>query len=253
MRNPYVGITGFMSRAEVDAVLSEFPKTAARALMVGVLVSSKTLRGVPNKWPNRFPAVGNVAGIFPSHPQALNLIHYSTDDKASLHDQLVELVQLGGANLHGFQLNIAWPMPGAVRHFREAFPHLKLVLQVGWHAFEMVHHSPKLLAERVLYYGDSIDYVLLDPSGGLGKPLDVSKARGYLTALVTQMGFAQLAVAGGLGPDTLSLVEPLVKEFSELSIDAEGRLRDADDHLLLEACHVYVAKALGIFANRVTH
>lgn len=59
----YVGITGFMNRAEVDACLSALPKNMT--LMCGVLVSQKTLRGERNKWHRRYPRIEDIAGIFP--------------------------------------------------------------------------------------------------------------------------------------------------------------------------------------------
>lgn len=40
-----------------------------------------------------------------------------------------------------------------------------------------------------------------------------------------------LVAAGGLGPDTMHLVEPLIKEFPDLSIDAQGKLRPSGSAL----------------------
>jgi hypothetical protein len=57
-----------------------------------------------------------------------------------------------------------------------------------------------------------------------------------------------LGVAGGLGPDSLNLVEPLIAKFPNLSIDAEGRLRNNQNDLDLKAMSDYLAKALQLFA-----
>ena len=38
-----------------------------------------------------------------------------------------------------------------------------------------------------------------------------------------------VAVAGGLGPDTMSAVEPILQVFSDVSIDAQGALRSSKD------------------------
>lgn len=40
-----------------------------------------------------------------------------------------------------------------------------------------------------------------------------------------------IGAAGGLGPETLQLVKPLVKVLPEISIDAQGRLRPSGNAL----------------------
>ena len=56
-----------------------------------------------------------------------------------------------------------------------------------------------------------------------------------------------LVVAGGLSPTTLHLVQPLIEEFPDVSIDAEGRLRDHEDHLDLQVAGQYLSKAFKMF------
>lgn len=247
MKKPYIGITGFMSYDEVMFVLRQLHDVSCRLIMVGVLASLKTLRGLPNKWPNRYPAVLKIFDIFSIHDLALNLIHYDTKEPETLREQLVEMTRLAGGNLHGFQLNIAWPSLAILQEYRREYPDKKFVLQVGGHAFEMVGHSPDRLAGKVSEYEGVADYVLLDPSGGYGKPFNPERARDYLFALKAKHLSMGLGVAGGLSPSTLDLVEPLVKDFPDLSIDAEGRLRTKDDHLDLEVATEYVCKALTMF------
>lgn len=111
----------------------------------------------------------------------------------------------------------------------------------------MVNHSPEELATRVAEYDEVAEYVLLDPSGGYGKPFDPERVRDYLLALEAQNLGMGLGVAGGLSPATLNLVEPLVWEFYDLSIDAEGRLRTPEDHLDLAVSSEYLRKAFAIF------
>lgn len=40
-----------------------------------------------------------------------------------------------------------------------------------------------------------------------------------------------VTVAGGLGPDSMCLVEPLVRKFPGISIDARGKLRPSGNAL----------------------
>jgi len=247
VKHPYIGVTGFTSQSEVVSVLGSVPKDADRLLMVGVLASQKTLRGQKNKWPNRYPEVGFISEIFVRNRWVLNLIHYNTKEPESLTEQLIEMTRLGGQNLEGFQLNLAWPSRDAILAYHKVCGGKFIVLQIGGKAFEMVNHSPKELAEKVSLYEHVVDYVLLDPSGGYGVPFDTEKARTYLDALRGYNLDLGLGVAGGLSPTTLNLIEPLISDFPDLSIDAEGRLRDSGDNLDLSIASQYVQGACNLF------
>jgi len=135
----------------------------------------------------------------------------------------------------------------ALVEYKKAYPTKQFVLQIGGHAFEMINDSPKQLAAKVAEYNEVVEYVLLDPSGGYGKPLDPDRARDYLLALKAQNLGMGLGVAGGLSPTTLDPVRPLSREFPDLSIDAEGRLRTLEDHLDLAVSSEYLRRALAMF------
>ena len=92
-----------------------------------------------------------------------------------------------------------------------------------------------------------VRYILVDPSGGYGKLFATDQAREYLSALSDLALPIGLVLAGGLGDQTIELIRPLVKDFPDLSIDAEGRLRDHQDNLSLPVVQDYLTKALGIF------
>lgn len=250
---PYIGITGFMTQTEVRTVLEAMRQGDSRKLMVGVLASQKTAQGQEDKWPHRYPRVEDIAEIFTNHATALNLIHYNTKEPKTLYDQLMALTEHGGPHLHGFQLNIAWPDPKALIAYRARYPEKIIVLQIGSAAFTSMNNYPYLLAERIAQDYECkglVDYVLLDPSGGHGKPFDTTTARRYLNALKARGIKCSFGVAGGLSPTTLTLVEPLLKEFPDLSIDAEGRLRDVNDTLDLQVAIDYVLYALQMFGDR---
>src|SRR3989338_7139469 len=220
---PYVGVTGFMSRAEVNEALSVVPQDSTHCLMVGVLMSSKTLAGQTNKWPGRYPKKEAVADIFIDDSRALNLVHYNTDEPETLCSQLEEITAFAGPHLDGFQLNMAWPRIAQLEDYRWANSSKFIVLQVGSRAMAQVE-SLDDFAESVGAYLAVTDAVLIDPSGGKGEPLDAAKAADYLWSVVTYP--IGLGAAGGLGPRTLQLIDPLVHDFgSILSIDAEGQLR----------------------------
>ena len=231
MSNPYVGVTGFTSRLQVEMLLGKMPENSNRRLMVGVLLSHKTLQGVTNKWPNRYPQPDKIAEIFPSHPLAFNLIHYHTKESKTLFDQLRFIIEQGfaGPNCHGFQLNVAWPNPQELNRFRAIYLSKWIVLRVGERALEMVDYSPEKLADKVEKEYRTADYILLDQSGGFSKPLDKKRIERYLRELKARNLNVGLGTAGGLSPRTLGLVKALADEFPELSIDVESGLRNQND------------------------
>ena len=251
-KGPYVGITGFMSAEEVATVLANTNLSQSeKLLMVGVLGSLKTMKDLPNKWPNRYPKKDEISQIFLDDPRCLNLVHYATGEKESLADQLFQMVEIAGPNLHGFQLNVNWPDPKALDAFKNRYPEKVIVFAASKNVFESVNNSPVELAARMKSeYEGLADYILLDPSGGHGIPFDADIARGYLEAFSKYESIFTLGAAGGLGPDTLDLVRPLIGDFPNLCIDAEGRLRTAqpEDRLNIIQATSYVRQSLNMFA-----
>jgi hypothetical protein len=227
------------------------PWQSSRLLMAGVLVSSRTLRGLKGRWPNRYPDVTSIAAIFTNHHLALNLVHYNTNEPHSLSQQLVELTGLGGPYFHGYQLNIAWPPVTELSRYRSRFPEMKMVLQINQKSLEMVDYSAQDLVDKLgQEYAGLVDYILLDLSAGYGIPLDPQWAVENLKVLQEAnlgMGFG---VAGGLSASTLDRIAPLINDFPDLSIDAESLLRDKDDCLDIDQAKDYIGKALRLFGNR---
>lgn len=247
MQRPYIGVTGFMSSSEVAAVLSVVPEKSRYSLMVGVLASGKTLLGGQGKWPGRYPPVEKIGDIFLSDPRVVNLVHIATADRANLSEQLQNVLALGGPCLHGIQLNISWPNPGDLEAVAKR--NVRLILQVGGKALEQ-SQSVIGFCELLGAYDGLITDVLIDPSGGAGKPFDMETARTRLTILrenFPQFGFV---VGGGLSAETVGEIAPLVAAFPGLSIDAEGRLRtpQPEDQLDIERAKQYVTRAFQMMA-----
>lgn len=240
---PYIGVTGFMSRLEVEAVLSIFPENGPRDLMVGVLASAKTMAEppIPVRWPQRYPRKEDIADIFVDDPRAVNLVHYATDDRHTLGEQLPRIP--GGDLMHGYQLNVAWP---SINPMKQATKDRRVVLQIGRKAVEEAKDSPSQVAWELSFYRDFVTDVLFDPSGGKGLPLDLDRAAAFVKAIAEACPTLGIGIAGGLSADRLPEVAPLLKRFPFLSIDAEGRLRTENDHLDPGLTLAYVQRALEI-------
>jgi hypothetical protein len=245
---PYIGVTGFCSRSEIDAVLAPLPAEPDRLLMCGVLLSNALLSSQTSDAPNRCPTPASIASTFSDDPRCLNLVHYRPQPGANLADALARATEIGGPHCHGVQINATrgapWPNPGALEAYRQRCRPSRIVFQAGREAMASVNHQPDELARRCAAYSGLVTDLLVDASEGLGLPLDPSRSAEYLEAIHSAAPELGLVVAGGLQASNISaLLTPLLPEWSAVSIDAEGRLRDADDHLKTDAAIAYLQAA----------
>lgn len=242
---PYLGITGFMHQSDVSHILAHAP--AAHDIMIGVLSSRNVWLGKTPKFPGRYPELADIKSIFISHPRAVNLIHYATNDQETLEQQLLRFIELGGEHLHGFQLNMAWPNP---RHLEKIAARVRrIVLQLGSRAIRE-GGLPHDLSDHLSSYTGLITDVLFDTSGGHGEPFNPHHARNYLEQISHDHPKLGIGVAGGLSAETLPIITPLLAQFPRLNIDAEGRLRDMPaDTLNIERCMSYLEKAKDLYAS----
>ncbi len=257
---PYIGITGFMGGGEVDYLLNRTPREllAYRDMMVGVLVSSKTMHGVSNKWPGRYPPVDEIPGIFNKSSDRLNLLHFSTDYPERLSDDMCELMHRAGRHCCGFQLNVRWPDVREIAKFRDQFPRARLVLQLGAKALDEVEWDEDKAFRRVRDYigpNGPVTDILFDPSGGEGIYRGPKEAIPFLRAVMTRNESpVGLGFAGGLSVAKLPELCELMRQIPHLSLDAEGQLRrplddPANNSLDKVEAFLYFTGALSYFAR----
>jgi hypothetical protein len=249
---PYIGITGFTKPEEVAFALNIFPKDGNRKLMVGVLATYKSLRGIPMKprWAKQTPNPEAIEKIFPDDERVINLVHFSSEvgQNPSILNDLLKIHELAGPNFHGFQLNLVWPEIQVLKEYKRKVGFgYQIILQIGQKSIEVVGATPEGVVEKLSYYVDVIDGILFDLSGGLGKQLDTELAREFLFVIKARGWNLGLGVAGGLGPQSLPLVKPLLSDFPDLSIDAQSQLRNAENDLDTELVKAYLQQALQMF------
>ena len=236
MKIPYIGICDFETAEQVvrmREVLAENQVVGAeRMLMAGVMMSYKTSNGFPTKWSNVFPRKERVNRIFSAgFSDVLNTLHYADYDGVDVADCLERATVFGGTNMNAIQLDMIWPDPGVVGIYKEKHPDIRIVLQVGANAFDKIGNNPENFLAELKRYGGALDYALLDKSMGRGLGMDASWLMPFVDAAVEALPELGIAVAGGLGPDTLHLVEPLARKYRFISIDSQGRLRPSGSAL----------------------
>ena len=223
----YVSITDFFTVDQARQMRELIPRDSGLVLGVGVMMSWKTMNDIPTKWVNSFPPVYKIPSIFEPDPRVFNVLHYASDvEPEALFHQLAKATELARPYMEGLQLDIEWPSVGALRRYKKSYPGIKIILQVGPQALETVKHDAKEIARRVAEeYLPYVDYVLLDGSGGRGIPMETGPLLEKIAAIKQRTPLMPIAVAGGLGPNTLHLVEPILRVYPSVSIDAQGRLR----------------------------
>jgi len=252
----YIGICDVPSGEQALKSASLFnklcpPTMSEWKLMIGVMMSFKTMMGIQSKWSSVWPKNNQVASIFVEHPRVFNTLHYADYDDVSVLKNLLNARNYGGSNLHAIQLDMVWPEPRMLGLFREKHPEIKIVLQINSNAMSQMEDKPTLVTQRLARYGQSVDYALLDKSHGKGVGMDAEGLLPFAMAIAENLPGIGLAVAGGLGPETMHLVGPIVQEFPTVSIDAQGRLRpsgNAMDPIDWDMANKYLVEAVKVFS-----
>ncbi len=228
---PYIGITDVPDAAWLASMLRHYRacggEMLAHKLHAGVMTSYKMLNGIKTSWSNIWPKPEEIADIFVSDPCVLNVLHYAdyNDKDRDLAGTLMRVAELGGPYLHALQLDMPWPNVTALKTFERSCPSIDVILQVGEVAIKRAGGDVSEVVDRLQAYSSAIDSVLLDLSMGRGKQMNAVLLRPFIRAFRARLPHLGITVAGGLGPDTLHLVAPLIAEFPSISIDAQGQLR----------------------------
>ena len=256
----YVGITGLVNVQETRSICRGFSETgysmeSPHIPMLGFLVSYKTLNGQPTQ-NRRYPPVNTLPELLrATDGQVLNMIHYNSKEADTLSNQVAQIFDGIYENglCRAIQLNIVWPDIGQVTKIREQHPDMQIVFQASHKAMD--GKTPNQIAQRIGDYGDSISYVLIDPSGGRGMPFDLESSVAIYSELREQLPDLTIGFAGGFaGENAASRLKEILKQIgeSDFCIDAEGGLRDkitsayGDDLLNLEKVRGYLQSASSV-------
>jgi len=263
----YVGITDFTEVSQALGMRDVLRNATQRmktppVLMVGIMMSFKTLWNVPSKWTPIWPSKELLGDTFPPYETkgVLNTLHYADfedhqnwPEEQNLFHSLAKAIDYARNNLHAIQLDMTWPSPGsiasAVHASRLVIP---VILQVGRGALHQALYNPGIVADLLGDYTDVIDGVLIDQSMGEGKLMEVGLLESYIEAISLKHPKMHIAVAGGLSFTTLDVMVPLLEKFPNLSIDAQAGLRSSKnpmDPIEWEMAKSYLEKAGSLFTK----
>ncbi len=230
---PYVGITDFQTPEQVREMsnlwrqLSTEHDGSPSHLMVGVMMSYKTLLGLPTKWADAWLPKERLPEVFIDDMGTLNTLHYADFDNLTTCEDILRATTFCGQHLEAVQLDMPWPDLGLIEILRHHHDDLAIIVQVGTRALERIDDSPRKFLEYFAPYFDlGVEGVLFDKSMGKGRGMDARALLPFIHSAQRCFGpRLNIGIAGGLGPDTMHLAEPILREGSEISIDAQGQLR----------------------------
>lgn len=250
----YVGITGPVNIQETRDICKEFSEAgysmeSPHIPMIGFLISYKTLNGQPtgNK---RYPPANTLLNLLQAtNGQVLTMVHYNSREIDTLSNQVAQIFD--GVYEKGLckaiQLNIVWPDINQVARIKEQYPDMQVVFQASHKATD--GKTPNQIAQGVRNYGDSISYVLIDPSSGRGMPFDLESSVAIYSELREKCSDLTIGFAGGFTGENVALrLNEILQKIGESNfcIDAEGGLRDkitsayGDDLLNIEKVRGYL-------------
>lgn len=250
---PYIGITDFLDSSQVQRMLNVFNTNLEagqkRRLHVGVMMSYKTLNNLGTCFAKAFPPKEKIASIF-SSDGVMNCLHYADYEGILVYENLIRAIGFGGIGMNALQLDMVWPDPTVVEEaVRISQKRLEVILQIGLNSIVKAGNSIEGIVKYLEEYEGIIQHVLLDKSMGQGLVMDSVGFIPFIEAIKESFPNLGIAVAGGLGPDTIELLKPLVRRFPDISIDAQGRLRSSGnilDPVEWDRAELYLVKALNL-------
>lgn len=247
-----VGIEGVNDYVAVSELINESTSTTQQLgmLALGILVSQKTgLLNTPNRHGAIYPLAEQVKDIllvrdnvnsqelWDAEPLPL-IIHYNTDVTVLAGAEVKQILNkiISSPDDHkvkrtiwGVQVNgLDFVDAGGLHHIKEFDENINVIMQINRDLLDRYH--PEGLAHEVVRKSGFVDWVWLDPSGGLGKELDADFILEYVKALREISPSTRVGVAGGLTAKNLSeVIGPLLEYDNQLSWDAQSSVMRVEE------------------------
>lgn len=228
MKN-YISVTAGRDAEEVKSILSEFQNAGYTisqdyAPVIGIQISENTLNGIKPK-NLRIAQFSDIPDILRLVDGKLTpVIHYNTKNMDTLSEQVSRIFETTSDYCKLLQINARFPEISELNKIKERFNGLKLSLQVDYS-----NQDIKQVSEKVLAYGDSLDYILLDPSRGRGDVFNLHDSAALYLGIKDKRPEYNIVIAGGLDGDNIKdILGDLIGliRTKDFSICAEGKLRD---------------------------
>jgi len=226
---PYIGVTGVTTVGEASAVQAAFARRAlsTHELRLGIALRESTLFDDADS--GRYVS-GSRAAALVRVCRGRDIVHYNSEEHRPLNTQLRYLLDRVAPT--ALQVNAPYNL--------DTLAALCVPRGVAVGVPGIPPFRPTL---------GTMDFVLIDESGGQGKPLSVERALAAHHRLA-QVTSATVVFAGGLSGRTVGDVVRRLRDAigDAFGLDAESRLR-VRDHLSLPAVDEYFAAIEGALSR----
>lgn len=250
---PYIGIMDCVNERQVNYLRASFaekkPANTDHLLHIGIMVSPCNLVGTVanSNWEKFLMPIKEIPSLL-CHSDLHNCVHFADKnfDKRNRFTQeqlLTDAIKAGGENLHALQLDLTvLPEPLVIDNaIQTAGRHIEVIAQIS-----NPTETPEQLVGRISEYGTLISRVLLDRSRGKGIPVNSDILIPYIQVLRKSFPKLSIGASGGLGAGNIHLIEPLLKEDSNLFWDMQrnAHVNSCPSYPLdLERCDAYLTES----------
>ena len=251
---PYVGVSGIATKEQHKQIydISEKERLGrfGHFVMIGVQATNKTqILEIENKRGRMWHPVGDqiVRASFSDETELTRpYVHCFFEDDRELERGLNIIMNRTSEWCRGLQINgLQWldvDYKPLLNRFIQQYPSQSIILQANGSFLDK--HSPKDVTRGLKSM--PVDYVLLDPSGGFGKRMNMEEIQPFVDEIYQEQLNIGVGIAGGLEASNLEeLFGPLLDVYADLSCDAEGRFRKGPkEHTVidLDAVKKYLKK-----------
>lgn len=278
MVRPYIGIVGVKNVSEsiaaADAIKGALAgKQLIHVPQLGAQVTRTTLEGGQSSTSRRNPVVTDIPMMFRTArrmvPELFTVVHFTPKDPAIVAESvrkiftMEDMYEMG--TCRGLQLNGQFGKitPDILAEVKSEFPELSIILQL--HGSVLEKRPRQDIVDELFQLSHSIEYVLIDPSGGRGQEMDVAAGAELASKILYEVPAygtrgnlpIQVGLAGGLHGGNVGRIVGILRRLvgTPVSIDAEGGLRDkvgegyGNDDFNIRKAEKYFSEAIGAFSE----
>lgn len=253
VKMPYIAVTGFTTRKQVEKAKLCVQSVSNRRLKVGA-----TMNYEPFYEPEadercvqlRFDGLRE---LFVPDVEVFNVLQWTDNAPLSYASvkALVKACENCGPGLSGVQLDMVWPNYEMVMEIKNRLPDLLIILQVNTVAMQDLRAWRYGLEYKLSSYVGRVDYVLFDYEIGGNVALCAQEMFSFIAAARRFFPESAIAFKGGFGPKTLYPLFSVLEKFPNISWEAESCLyknRSDADLLDIKVAYEYLRKSSHIAA-----
>lgn len=237
----YIGITGFKSIKEIEAI-NEITNHKHNRFMYGIITSTKRIQN-PNKEGRVSPKFKNIRNLLNKceNQNIFAALHYYTSNQEKHLEKDIDILSQFETNLKGVQWNIEWPNPQIIKKLN-----LEHIIQLKKHILEGSFDEIKYKIDKYANTFQNKLHILIDPSGGKGQEIELNKYKNVIQYLANNN--LNWGIAGGLSPKNVTgkLNQTInIAKTKKFSTDIESKVR-TNNQLDMLKCKEYLINTTNV-------